>query len=240
MVGEDSLDLSLVQSGQSLGEIVNGRVGRSKDGQPGSGLERLEETGTRDDTGQAGQELGSGLSQGRGQAQDLVDDVDLEVGGGSVGAGVDVAGSLLDDDSRARGGVALVASVKDDGDGEVAVEHHVVVQRPDDGVGRTLGNVHGSDRSVEDVQAQDVGEQGRVTRDLGGNGGKGLVARGYVVVERVNFEVEIEVSPGVDTHQARSCCFPATGPRERHPRSSWRHSERHQPTRSSWQRSERR
>lgn len=173
MVGEDPLNLSLVQSGQSLGQSVQSAVLGSEHGQPHGSLQGLQEFCSGDDGCQAGQELSGGFPPRGGQAEDLVDHVDLEVGGGGVGARTDVTRGLLD---KGRAGGHVLG--EDDGDGEVAVEHHVVVQRSDDRVSGRGGDVGGGDGGVEDVQGEDVGEEGGVARDFGGDGREGVVARG--------------------------------------------------------------
>jgi len=115
-----------------------------------------------DDPSETGQQLPRGLTQGGGEGEDLVDNVDLEVGSGSVPGGVDVPPGLLDDHPRSGRigtvlGLGLVAPVEDDRNSQVAVEHHVVVQAPDDRMSGPFGNVSGGDRSVEDVEGEDVG-----------------------------------------------------------------------------------
>lgn len=186
VVGQDPLNLSLVQLRQRLRKPIQRLVRRRKDRQPHSLLQRLQKPRSLDDPSETGQQLPRGLTQGGGEGEDLVDNVNLEVGSGSVGGGINVPSGLLDDNPRPGRvaailllGLGPVTSVEDDGDGKVAVEHHVVVQAPDDRMSGPLGNVSGGHRGVEDVEGEDVGEEGGVGRDLGGDGGKGVVVGGY-------------------------------------------------------------
>ena len=95
MVGEDSLDGSLVQGLDSAGDSGNGSIVRSEDGQTWGVFEGGKEIGHLDDTSEGRGELGCDGAEIRGKSQNLVDNVDLEVGRGDRAHGSDVG--RLDD-----------------------------------------------------------------------------------------------------------------------------------------------
>ena len=80
MVGEDGLDGSLVQGCQRALDSGDGSIVRGEDGQSWGLLEGGKEIGHLDDASEGRGELGCDGAEVRGKSQNLVDDVDLEVG----------------------------------------------------------------------------------------------------------------------------------------------------------------
>ena len=95
VVGEDGLNGSLVQGGESALDSGDGSIVGGEDGQTDGVLEGGEEVGHLDDASERRSELGSEGAEGRGSSQDLVNDVHLEVGCGDRSHGSDVV--RLDD-----------------------------------------------------------------------------------------------------------------------------------------------
>ena len=90
VVGEDGLNGSLVQGLDGAGNSGDGSIVRGEDGQTWGVFEGGKEIGHLDDTSEGRGEFGCDGAEVRGKSQNLVDDVDLEVGRGDRAHGSDV------------------------------------------------------------------------------------------------------------------------------------------------------
>ena len=194
VVGEDRLDLSLVQLADSAGNALtvrvslvhvsseqkgtvggpnsHGRVRGGKDGDTDGALEGLEKVSLLDQAGKGGDSgRGDGAEVGR-EVEDPVDHVNLEVGGGS---GVLSVGDVSLDDSESRRVGRL--SLEDQRSGSVAGELKLTSAEEGSGDGVVRGGSDSAARVgvVEDVVGEDLGEEGGVARDGFWDGRESLV-----------------------------------------------------------------
>lgn len=172
VVGENGLNRSLVQAGELAGDGADGSVIGRKDGQSLGRLKSVQQARRLNDAGQRREKVSSKSTEIRREGEDLVDNVDLQVGGsgGSHGGHVGLVENLK------HLCIARVSS-QDDGSGSVTGQGvlSAIQQSSGDRVhGRNLDTGR-SVRVVENVVREDLGKEGSVGRDFLGDGGKGGV-----------------------------------------------------------------